>query len=81
MLPPDNVPARVAIDGALIPRLLRCVSAVAFSLAAATMKLRACAGIERVLLALHDHLYGLSGIREIMQALAVKAFAYDPRGS
>jgi FkbM family methyltransferase len=38
-------------------------------------------GIQRVFLELHDHLYGLSGIREIMQALAVKGFAYDPRGS
>ncbi|MEK1889823.1 MAG: FkbM family methyltransferase [Phyllobacterium sp.] len=38
-------------------------------------------GIERVFLELHDHLYGLSGIREITQALAAKGFAYDPRGS
>jgi FkbM family methyltransferase len=39
------------------------------------------AGIDRVFLELHDHLYGLSGIREITQALAAKGFAYDPRGS
>jgi FkbM family methyltransferase len=38
-------------------------------------------GIERVFLELHDHLYGLSGIREITQALGSKGFAYDPRGS
>lgn len=38
-------------------------------------------GIERVFLELHDHLYGLSGVREITQALAAKGFAYDPRGS
>ncbi|PSH60928.1 FkbM family methyltransferase [Phyllobacterium sophorae] len=38
-------------------------------------------GVERIFLELHDHLYGLSGIREITQALAVKGFAYDPRGS
>ena len=38
-------------------------------------------GIERVFLELHDHLYGLSGIREITQALSAKGFAYDPRGS
>ena len=38
-------------------------------------------GIERVFLELHDHLYGLSGIREITQALAANGFAYDPRGS
>ncbi|MBZ9603163.1 FkbM family methyltransferase [Phyllobacterium chamaecytisi] len=37
--------------------------------------------IERIFLELHDHLYGLSGIREITQALAMKGFAYDPRGS
>lgn len=38
-------------------------------------------GIERVFLELHDHLYGLSGIREITEALTAKGFAYDPRGS
>lgn len=38
-------------------------------------------GIERIFLELHDHLYGLSGIREITQDLAAKGFAYDPRGS
>ncbi|MEI8703423.1 FkbM family methyltransferase [Mesorhizobium sp. ISC15] len=38
-------------------------------------------GIQRVFLELHDHLYGLSGIRDITQALATKGYAYDPRGS
>lgn len=38
-------------------------------------------GIDRIFLELHDHLYGLSGIREITQDLAAKGFAYDPRGS
>ncbi|MBC2885146.1 FkbM family methyltransferase [Ochrobactrum sp. CM-21-5] len=38
-------------------------------------------GIERIFLELHDHLYGLPGIREITQVLAAKGFAYDPRGS
>ena len=38
-------------------------------------------GIDRIFLELHDHLYGLSGIREITQALAAKGYAYDPRGS
>ena len=38
-------------------------------------------GIKRIFLELHDHLYGLSGIREITQALTAKGFAYDPRGS
>lgn len=38
-------------------------------------------GIDRIFLELHDHLYGLSGIREITQALGAKGFAYDPRGS
>ncbi|TIV49725.1 MAG: FkbM family methyltransferase [Mesorhizobium sp.] len=38
-------------------------------------------GIERVFLELHDHLYGLDGIRDITQALALKGYAYDPRGS
>ncbi|MBD7992731.1 MULTISPECIES: FkbM family methyltransferase [Ochrobactrum] len=39
------------------------------------------AGIERIFLELHDHLYGLAGIRDITQALTGKGFAYDPRGS
>lgn len=38
-------------------------------------------GIERIFLELHDHLYGLEGIRRITVALAAKGFAYDPRGS
>ncbi len=38
-------------------------------------------GIERIFLELHDHLYGLAGIRDITQALAGKGYAYDPRGS
>lgn len=38
-------------------------------------------GIERIFLELHDHLYGLSGVRDITMALASKGFSYDPRGS
>jgi FkbM family methyltransferase len=38
-------------------------------------------GVKRIFLELHDHLYGLTGIREITSALAAKGFAYDPRGS
>lgn len=38
-------------------------------------------GVERIFLELHDHLYGLDGIRNITLALAEKGFAYDPRGS
>ncbi len=38
-------------------------------------------GVERIFLELHDHLYGLTGIREMTHALAAKGYAYDPRGS
>ncbi|MFK4822615.1 FkbM family methyltransferase [Ochrobactrum quorumnocens] len=38
-------------------------------------------GVERIALELHDHLYGLAGIRDITYALATRGFAYDPRGS
>lgn len=38
-------------------------------------------GVERIFLELHDHLYGLAGIREMTKALAAKGYAYDPRGS
>lgn len=38
-------------------------------------------GVDRIFLELHDHLYGLAGIRDITEALAAKGFAYDPRGS
>ncbi|SMO96847.1 FkbM family methyltransferase [Paracoccus laeviglucosivorans] len=38
-------------------------------------------GIDRVFLELHDHLYGLSGIRDIFTAMAARGFAYDPRNS
>ncbi len=38
-------------------------------------------GVERIFLELHDHLYGLAGVRDITCALAEKGFAYDPRGS
>lgn len=38
-------------------------------------------GIERIFLELHDHLYGLDGVRRITCALTAKGFTYDPRGS
>ncbi len=38
-------------------------------------------GIERIFVELHDHLYHLAGIRDITQALALKGYSYDPRGS
>ncbi|MCO5067040.1 MAG: FkbM family methyltransferase [Rhizobiaceae bacterium] len=38
-------------------------------------------GVERILLELHDHLYGLEGVRDIMHSMTAKGFAYDPRGS
>ncbi|WP_246663906.1 FkbM family methyltransferase [Phyllobacterium sp. SYP-B3895] len=38
-------------------------------------------GVERVFLELHDHLYGLDGVMQIMAAMAAKGFAFDPRGS
>lgn len=38
-------------------------------------------GVDRIFLELHDHLYGLGGIRDITQDLAAKGYAYDPRGS
>lgn len=38
-------------------------------------------GVERVFLELHDHLYGLGGVREISLALARNGLIYDPRGS
>lgn len=37
--------------------------------------------IDRVFLELHDHLYGLQGLREIFAAMAAKGFGYDPRNS
>lgn len=38
-------------------------------------------GIDRVFLELHDHLYGLSGVRNIFTAMEKLGFSYDPRGS
>jgi FkbM family methyltransferase len=38
-------------------------------------------GVDRIFLELHDHLYGLAGVRDITRALAAKGFGYDPRGS
>lgn len=38
-------------------------------------------GVERIFVELHDHLYHLAGIRDITQALALKGYSYDPRGS
>ncbi|SMH26587.1 FkbM family methyltransferase [Mesorhizobium australicum] len=39
------------------------------------------AGVERIFLELHDHLYGLAGVQAISDALARKGLIYDPRGS
>jgi len=38
-------------------------------------------GVERIFLELHDHLYGLSGVRVITAAMARNGLIYDPRGS
>ncbi|WP_045392451.1 FkbM family methyltransferase [Falsirhodobacter sp. alg1] len=38
-------------------------------------------GIDRVFLELHDHLYGLTGVREIFASMDKRGFAYDPRMS
>ena len=38
-------------------------------------------GIERVFLELHDHLYGLAGVRDIFAAMNERGFSYDPRNS
>lgn len=38
-------------------------------------------GVDRVFLELHDHLYGLRGIRSIFTTMSKLGFAYDPRTS
>lgn len=38
-------------------------------------------GVDRVFLELHDHLYGLAGIRDVFAAMSARGFAYDPRNS
>ena len=38
-------------------------------------------GIDRVFLELHDHLYGLKGVRKIFGAMEQMNFSYDPRSS
>ncbi|MCZ0964391.1 FkbM family methyltransferase [Paracoccus benzoatiresistens] len=38
-------------------------------------------GVDRVFLELHDHLYGLAGIRDIFHAMLLRNFSYDPRNS
>nr|WP_281722385.1 FkbM family methyltransferase [Nitrosomonas nitrosa] len=39
------------------------------------------AGVERIFVELHDHLYGLTGVEEITRAMTNKGLIYDPRGS
>lgn len=38
-------------------------------------------GVDRIVLELHDHLYGLTGVRDLFDAMHRKGYAYDPRGS
>ncbi|TQS70189.1 FkbM family methyltransferase [Rhodobacteraceae bacterium] len=38
-------------------------------------------GIDRVFLELHDHLYGLAGVRDIFETMSARGYAYDPRNS
>ena len=38
-------------------------------------------GVTRVYLELHDHITGLSGVRDLFRALVDQDFAYDPRHS
>ena len=39
------------------------------------------AGIDRVFLELHDHLYGLAGVQDVFQSMLERDFSYDPRFS
>jgi len=45
------------------------------------LKLASLETIDRIILELHDHLYGLAGVRDIFAAMHRHGFAYDPRGS
>lgn len=47
----------------------------------ALLKAARLAHIERVFLELHDHLYGLAGVRDVFQSLLARNFSYDPRCS
>ncbi|RII37896.1 FkbM family methyltransferase [Pseudooceanicola sediminis] len=38
-------------------------------------------GIDRVFMELHDHLYGLAGVRDIFASMNGHGFSYDPRNS
>ena len=38
-------------------------------------------GVDRVFMELHDHLYGLVGVRHIFCAMLERGFSYDPRHS
>lgn len=38
-------------------------------------------GVDRVFLEVHDHLYGLNGVRHIFSSMDRLGFSYDPRGS
>jgi len=37
--------------------------------------------IDRVFLELHDHLYGLAGVKDVFLAMLTRNFSYDPRNS
>ena len=39
------------------------------------------AGVDRIVVELHDHITGLSGVADLFNALRRKGFAYDPRCS
>ena len=38
-------------------------------------------GVDRILVELHDHVTGLSGVGTLFRTLAAKGFVYDPRHS
>lgn len=44
-------------------------------------KMASLPGVQRVFLELHDHLYGLAGVRAITEAMSCKGLIFDPRAS
>lgn len=60
------------------------INVLVMDIEGAEERLLSCAsltGVDRVFLELHDHLYGLRGIRSIFTTMSKLGFAYDPRTS
>ena len=65
----------------LLPRSINCIVCDIEGGEVGLLKGADMSGVDRVIVELHDHITGLSGVSELFEDMQRKGFAYDPRCS